>query len=219
MEAAANRVISIIYELRKNDQNGEIVETLSPENPLTFLLGSGNLLPKFEEKLIGLKTGQTFKFILSSDDAYGPIEENAVVPVPLSIFEVDGKTDTKLLQIGNVIPMMDREGRRLNGVVKSIESDTVTMDFNHPMAGSSLHFKGEVTEIREATEEELQHGHIHQSCGCSGGGCGDGSCSTDKSNGEGCGCGDGNCGSEKAESMEGGCGCGSHEHEHHQHGH
>ncbi len=219
MEAAANRVVSIIYELRRNDQNGEIVETLGKENPMTFLLGSGNLLPKFEEKLLGLKSGQSFKFVLSSEDAYGPVQETAVVDVPLSIFEVDGKTDTNLLQIGNVIPMMDREGRRLNGIVKIINTETVTMDFNHPMAGLSLHFNGEITEIREATEEELEHGHLHQSCGCSGG-CGDGSCSSDKSENMegGCGCDDANCGSQNADAT--GCGCGTHEHAHdHEHHH
>jgi FKBP-type peptidyl-prolyl cis-trans isomerase SlyD len=218
MEAAANKVVSIIYELRRDNQDGEVVETLSPENPMTFIMGTGNLLPKFEENLQGLKTGQSFKFILSSEDAYGPMQENAIVDVPISIFEVDGKTDSNLLQIGNVIPMMDREGRRLNGVVKNIETETITMDFNHPMAGSALHFKGEITEIREATEEELQHGHIHQGCGCSSG-CGDGSCSDKSENSDGgCGCGDGSCSTEKSDDYSGGCGCGSHEHEH-NHGH
>jgi FKBP-type peptidyl-prolyl cis-trans isomerase SlyD len=221
MEASANKVVSIIYELRKNTFDGEIVETLTLENPMTFLMGSGNLLPKFEEKLAGLKAGQNFKFTLASEDAYGSVQQNAIVDVPINIFEVDGKTDTNLLQIGNVIPMMDREGRRLNGVVKEINTDTVTMDFNHPMAGSSLHFSGEVTEVREATEEELEHGHIHQSCGCSGG-CGDGSCGSEKSEYSegGCGCGDSGCNSEKAENSDAGCGCGTHEHEHaHNHSH
>ena len=219
METAKKRVVSIIYELRKNDQNGEIVETLSHENPLTFIMGSGNLLPKFEENLLGLKSGQNFKFLLSSDDAYGPIEESAIVDVPINIFQVDGKTDTNLLQFGNVIPMMDREGRRLNGVVKNIETETVTMDFNHPLAGLSLFFNGEITEIREATEEELEHGHIHQSCGCTGG-CGDGSCSSDNSDGSesGCGCEDSSCSTEKSENSESRCGCISNEHEH-QHNH
>jgi FKBP-type peptidyl-prolyl cis-trans isomerase SlyD len=198
MEAAENRVVSIIYELRRNNQDGEIVETLSQENPMIFLLGSGNLLPKFEEKLLGLKTGQSFKFILSSHDAYGSVQEKAIIDVPISIFEVDGKTDTNLLQIGNVIPMMDREGRRLNGVVKDINMQTATMDFNHPMAGSSLHFSGEVIEIREATEEELEHGHIHQSCGCSGG-CDDRSCNSDNLDDSegGCGCEDVSCSTRK----------------------
>jgi len=213
MEAAANKVVSIIYELRKNNENGEVVETLSQDNPMTFIMGSGNLLPKFEEHLQGLTAGQSFKFTISSEEGYGPIQENAIVDVPISIFEVDGKTDTNLLQLGNVIPMMDREGRRLNGLVKSVDNETVTMDFNHPMAGVALHFTGEVTEVREATEEELEHGHIHQGCGCSGGGCGDGSCSTDNAEGS-CGCDNNDCSSEKSDHSKGGCGCGSHEHEH-----
>ncbi len=213
MEAAANRVVSIIYELRKNSHEGEIVEALNKENPLTFLFGSGNLLPKFEENLSGLKTGESFNFLLKSDEAYGDVQENAIVDVPVNIFEVDGKTDTNLLQVGNVIPMMDNEGRRLNGVVKEINTETVTMDFNHPMAGSTLHFSGEVTEIREATEEEMEHGHIHQACGCGSGGCGSGA----KSEGEGCGCDDASCSTDGGEKMEGGCGCGHGHHEHHQH--
>ncbi|MCB8998975.1 MAG: peptidylprolyl isomerase [Bacteroidales bacterium] len=207
MEAAANKVVSIIYVLKKDGHDGEIVESLNKENPLTFLFGAGNLLPKFEENLMGLKSGDSFAFSLSSDEAYGDVQQNAIVDVPLSVFEVDGKTDTNLLQLGNVIPMMDNEGRRLNGVVKEIHDDTVTMDFNHPMAGASLFFSGEVTEIREATEEELQHGHIHQSCGCGSGGCGDGK-------GEACDCSDGSCSTDSA-GMEGSCGCGTkHEHEH-----
>jgi FKBP-type peptidyl-prolyl cis-trans isomerase SlyD len=217
METEANRVVSIIYELRRNNQDGELVETLSRENPLTFLLGTGNLLPKFEEKLLGLKAGQSFNFVLSSDEAYGPLEENAIVEVPINIFEVEGKADSTLLQIGNVIPMMDREGRRINGVIKNIGTQTVTMDFNHPMAGSALHFSGEVTEIREATEEEQEHGHIHQSSSCSGG-CSEGSCISNKAdnyNGT-CGCGDENSCHDESENFEDGCGCGSHHHEHYQ---
>jgi FKBP-type peptidyl-prolyl cis-trans isomerase SlyD len=155
MEAAANKVVSIIYELRRNNHDGEIVETLSLDNPMTFLLGSGNLLPKFEEKLIGLNTGQSFKFILSSEEAYGPVQENAIVDVPITIFEADGKTDTNLLQVGNVIPMMDREGRRLNGVVKTIDTETVTMDFNHPLAGSALHFSGEINPADVRVDAEM----------------------------------------------------------------
>ena len=98
-----------------------------------------------------------------------------------------------------MVPMMDAEGRRLNGKVMAIEGDAVQMDFNHPMAGNDLYFKGEVTDIRTATEEELSHGHIHGSgngCGCGSGddscndgSCDDGSCSDQEVQGQGCGCG------------------------------
>ena len=162
------KVVSIIYELRKDDATGEVVENLDDKNPLVFLYGSGNLLPRFEENLAGLKQGDNFSFMLKSEEAYGSVQDNAVVNVPLDVFRVDGEIDKNLLKIGNTIPMLDREGRRLNGVVKEISDNDVKMDFNHPMAGSDLFFKGQVTEIREANEDELQHGHVHSSGSCEG---------------------------------------------------
>ncbi len=201
MKAEKNSVVSIVYELRSGSQDGEIVEALTPENPLTFIFGTGGLLPKFEENLSGLASGDRFEFLLNSEDAYGPVVESAVVHVPKSIFEMDGKVDDNLLKLGNMVPMMDAEGRRMNGKILTIDEEAVQMDFNHPMAGNDLFFKGEVSEVRKATEEELSHGHTHGH----GGGCGCGS-------GEGsCGSGEGSCGSGEGSCDDGGhgsCGCG-----------
>ncbi len=180
MIAEKNNVVSIIYELRNGSGEGEIVEALNNGNPLTFLFGTGGLLPKFEENLTGLTTGDHFEFLLQSVDAYGPVIESAVVDVPKSVFVIDGEIDENLLQIGTTVPMMDAEGRRLNGKVIAVEGDAVKMDFNHPMAGNDLHFKGQVTDVRRATEEEMTHGHVHtdDGCGCGSndGSCHDGSC-------------------------------------------
>lgn len=194
MIAEKNSVVSIVYELRSGSKEGKVEESLTPDNPLTFLYGTGGLLPKFEENLSGLTSGDNFEFLLNSEDAYGPVVESAVVHVPKNIFEVDGKVDENLLKVGNFVPMMDAEGRRLNGKVVTIEAEAVQMDFNHPMAGKDLHFKGQVTEVRAATEQELNQGHTHAGgCGCEGeGGC-EGECD-DKGS-----CGDGG---------QGGCGCG-----------
>lgn len=198
MIAEKNNVISIVYELRNGSKEGEVVESLNPENPLTFLFGTGGLLPKFEEHLSGLGAGDAFEFLLNCEDAYGPVVENAIVHVPQSVFEVEGKIDENLMTVGNMVPMMDSEGRRLNGKVIAVEGDAVKMDFNHPMAGNDLHFKGEVTEVRTPTDQELNHGHVHAEggCGCGGDGqgCGDedceekGSCDSD-GQGDGCACG------------------------------
>ena len=166
MIAEKNNVVSIVYELRSGSKEGEIVEALTPENPLTFVFGTGGLLPKFEENLSGLTSGTDFEFLLNSEDAYGPVVESAVVHVPKNIFEVDGKIDENLLKVGNMVPMMDAEGRRMNGKIMTIDEEAVQMDFNHPMAGNDLFFKGQVTEVREATEEELNHGHAHGDGGC-----------------------------------------------------
>jgi len=195
MIAEKNNIVSIVYELRSGSQEGEVVEALTPENPLTFLFGTGGLLPKFEENLNGLTSGDGFEFLLNSEDAYGPVVESAVVHVPKSIFVVDGKVDENLLKIGNMVPMMDAEGRRMNGKILTIDEEAVQMDFNHPMAGNDLFFKGQVTEVREATEEELNHGHVHGNGGGCGCGSGEDSCSDKEAcddpgqGGGGCGCG------------------------------
>ena len=198
MTIKKDKVVSIIYDLRIDSPEGEIVESLNQDKPLTFLYGSGNLLPKFEENISGLKLGDSFDFDLAVTDAYGEVNETAIVEVPISAFEMDGKLDEDLVKLGNTIPMRDNAGNRLNGVVKEISSENVKMDFNHPLAGNHLYFKGEVTEVREATEEELTHGHVHGGCGCGSGGCGG------HSQEESCGCGD-----EHDHQGGGGCGSGS----------
>jgi len=181
MEINNDKVVSITYELRKDKENGEVVEQVTTENPLTFIYGAGGMLPKFEQHLSGLKVGDDFNFGLISDDAYGASVENAIVDVPMDVFKVEGEIDNNLLSLGNMVPMMDNSGNRLNGLITEIKESTVTMDFNHPMAGKDLFFKGKVTDIRQATEEELSHGHLHGANGCGDGSCGD--------NEGGCACG------------------------------
>jgi FKBP-type peptidyl-prolyl cis-trans isomerase SlyD len=168
MEITKDKVVSLTYELRVNSNDGEIIETVDRTSPLTFLYGTGSLLPKFEDYLSGLRAGDSFDFDLSSEDAYGAFDETSVIQIPLSAFEIEGKVDHELLKVGNKIPMQDGEGHRLNGIVKSVGTDSVTMDFNHPLAGNHLFFKGEVTDIRQATDDELTHGHAHYEGSCEG---------------------------------------------------
>jgi FKBP-type peptidyl-prolyl cis-trans isomerase SlyD len=171
MVVSQNKVVSLTYELRVNNNTGNVVESVDRNSPLTFVFGSGSLLPKFEDNLSGLHVGDSFDFDLISEDAYGIYDENSIVKVPLHAFQIDGKVDYELVKIGNKIPMQDSEGHRLTGVVKTIDLDTVTMDFNHPLAGNHLFFKGEITDVRQASEEEMTHGHVHGACSCSHDGC------------------------------------------------
>jgi FKBP-type peptidyl-prolyl cis-trans isomerase SlyD len=158
-----NKVVSLSYELKVR---GETVEKVGSDSPLMFLFGAGNLLPKFEENLSGLKINDGFEFELVSADAYGPVNEEAVVDVPMQAFEVDGEVDRGILKVGNQIPMLDQSGNRLNGIVVKLDDEFVTMDFNHPLAGDDLHFSGKVVEIRDASDEELEHGHVHSPGSC-----------------------------------------------------
>jgi FKBP-type peptidyl-prolyl cis-trans isomerase SlyD len=163
MEIGKEKVVSVTYQLSVDDFDGEVVETVKEDKPLTFLFGVGNMLEKFEENIDGLKEGETFNFKIECDEAYGQASEDAVVDLPMNIFEVEGKVDEDLLKVGNYIPMQDQQGNRLDGIVLEVGDEKVKMDFNHPLAGDDLFFKGEVIEVREATEEELKHGHAHPS--------------------------------------------------------
>lgn len=161
MQITKNTVVSLTYVLKRDNANGEIIEETRVGDPLVFLYGNGQMLPKFEENLSTLKTGDAFEFTLTSADAYGEKDQDAIIDLDKGIFMIDGKTDDELLTIGNVIPMRDDQGNMLQGTVVSVSNDSVRMDFNHPMAGNTLHFTGKVVDVRIATDEELSHGHVH----------------------------------------------------------
>lgn len=163
MTIQENKVVSLTYELRVNDEESEVVEKVEEKSPLTFLFGHGNLIPDFEANISGLKEGDHFDFKLDPEQAYGEVSDEAVVDLPKNIFEIDGKIDENLLQVGNNIPMQDSSGNKLNGVVLEVADESVKMDFNHPLAGETLIFKGKIQEIRDASNEELEKGQVEQS--------------------------------------------------------
>lgn len=196
MEINNDKVVSISYDLKLDNAEGEHVESVSKERPMKFLFGSGSLLKSFEENLEGKKQGEGFEFILSPDEAYGEIDSKAIVDLNKSIFVVNGELREDLLEIGNSIPMQDSSGRPLNGKVVEVNDEKVKLDFNHPMAGKTLHFTGEIVEVREATADEVINGYpegMGGGCGggCSGGSCGSGGCGDEHSGG---GCDDCSCG-------------------------
>ncbi len=161
MKVGKNKVVTLTYTLRLDDNNGDIVQQVTEERPFVHLFGVGTLLPKFEENLEGLESEGEFEFGLTPADGYGEFTEEAILELEKKIFERDGVIDEELLKIGNMITMQDQEGRPIDGRVLEIKDDKVIMDFNHPLAGKNLHFSGVVIEVREATDEELSHGHVH----------------------------------------------------------
>lgn len=200
LEIGKYAMVTLTYDLRVDDENGEVVEQATEVQPLEFLYGAGAMLPKFESQLAGLREGEPFTIKLSANDAYGDVNEEAVVELPKHVFLVGGKFDDELIQIGNTVPMMSSNGQRLNGLVLEVNDDVITMDFNHPLAGEDLFFAGKVMAVREASDEE-----VARILSGSGGGCGCGS-----GGGCGSGCGDDSCGDESCttEHSHGGCGCG-----------
>ena len=122
---------------------------IEDDKPVVFSFGINQLLPKFEEHLNGLEAGGQFDFIIKVDDAYGPVDPYAIFDIPKDTFEVDGKTDSGILKVGNMIPMQDDQGNKHMGRITGIMEDAVSMDFNHPMAGKDLRFKGKVIEVND----------------------------------------------------------------------
>lgn len=191
MSIAKDKMVSLTYELRLEGANGDVFETAGSDNPLTFMYGAGMMLPKFESELEGKAVGDKFEVAIDAANAYGEVNEAAVIELPKNVFEVNGEFDAELVKVGNTVPMMSTSGQRMNGIVLAVEEATVKMDFNHPLAGEDLHFKGEILEVREATAEELAAVANQGGCGCDSGSCGDGDC------------GDGGCGTSEG----GGCCC------------
>lgn len=180
MRISANKYVAVIYDLNVGEgEERELMEKATREVPLKFIYGTGMMIPAFEDALAGLESGDQFDFSLTPENAYGEYNEDHVLELPKNIFEIDGKFDSEMVKEGNTIPMMDADGHRMNGSVLEVKKDVVVMDFNHPLAGETLHFKGEVVDVHEPTAEEIAT-MTSSSCGggCEGcgGGCGDHEC-------------------------------------------
>jgi FKBP-type peptidyl-prolyl cis-trans isomerase SlyD len=163
MKIADDTAVYVNYYLtaNKGNQPEELIEETSNEHPFVFLFGYGAVLPDFETHLFGKQKGDKFDFRIGADKGYGQIEKDYIVKIDAASFMIDGAFDDTRVRVGEDIEMSDAEGNPLVGKVLSINETEVEMDFNHPLAGYDLHFIGEVLEVREATKEELDHGHIH----------------------------------------------------------
>ena len=158
MKIEPRHVVSLTYDLYVKQEDGSeaLQESATQEQPLTFLFGEGQMLPRFEENLSTLSTGDSYDFHLSAEDAYGIYDEEAVAQLPLEMF-----SGTEVPEIGSTLPLQDNNGNRFQGQVVSVAEDAVIVDLNHPMAGQELHFKGNILNVRPANPEELSHGHAH----------------------------------------------------------
>ncbi|MDO8899119.1 MAG: peptidylprolyl isomerase [Bacteroidales bacterium] len=206
-----NKVGVLSYSIHVENESGELLEQATAINPRTMVFGTGRLLKSFETRLLGLKSGEKFEFVLSPDECFGDYREELVMDIPKAAFMINGELKAGTLEIGRTVPMMDNEGNPFDGRVISVEGDVVTMDFNHALAGKSLYTFGEVLNVREATYEELNP--VASGCGCgtpNDSCCGGGGHSHDHSHDhhhhgdeEGCGV----CGDNQNYQKQSNCGC------------
>ncbi len=165
MKITENVMVALQYELFGADN--ELIEQTKKGAPLEFVFGQGTMLEAFEEQLKGLKAGDTFDFKLEPAQAYGEFSKEAIQDLDIAIFQDEkGEINTEIIKEGNLVPLMTQDGHQLQAIVLEVTDTIVKMDFNHPLAGETLHFKGMVELVHEATEEELNP--QHHSCGCGG---------------------------------------------------
>jgi FKBP-type peptidyl-prolyl cis-trans isomerase SlyD len=157
-----NSVVGITYTLTENGYQ-EVIDTNVGYAPLEFITGQGHIIPGLEKSLIGMKEGESKRVEVPASEAYGEYKQEATQTIPKEQFQgID-------LYKGKSLYGQDENGNTIQVVVKDFDDESVTIDYNHPLAGKDLVFDVTITESRDATEEEIQTGQV-------GGGCTDGSC-------------------------------------------
>lgn len=170
MTVTKNKVVSIDYTL--TDDKNNILDSTTGGAPLVYLHGAGNIIPGLEKALEGKAPGDHFSAHISAADAYGERDAGLVTDIPRGNFDAAA-----------IEPGMQFHAHTSGGIqmftVTGVSGDTVTVDGNHPLAGLALNFEVTVAEVREASGDELSHGHVHGGCDCDG----------ENDCGEECGCG------------------------------
>jgi FKBP-type peptidyl-prolyl cis-trans isomerase SlyD len=158
MKIGKGSVVSLQYKLDLGD--GVVFDASEPGDPLVYIHGESQIVPGLERELLGLEAGAARQVTVSPEDGYGEVDLSAVQRVPRQAFP-EGFEPTE----GQALVAQGPDGQPLpftvKAVEKSLEGEVVVVDFNHPLAGKTLHFDVTVVEVREATAEELEHGHVH----------------------------------------------------------
>ena len=169
MKIQKDHVVALAYELTVD---GKVVDSATENQPLEYIHGKNMLIPRFEEEVEGKEPGEEYAFTLSPEEGYGEHNPKLSFDIPKESFAIDGVIREDLLVVGRIIPMLNSAGEVCHAKIVEVKDNDVTVDFNHPMAGCTLNFKGKVVSVREATEKELRfgvHGELApEECGCCG---------------------------------------------------
>jgi FKBP-type peptidyl-prolyl cis-trans isomerase SlyD len=153
MQIAPNSVVSFHYTL--TDDQGQVLDSSQGREPLVYLQGTGQIVPGLEKAMEGRQVGDQFQVDVAPEEGYGAHHAELIQEVPREAFQ----------GVDDIQPGMQFQGRGPQGVINvtvtKVDADKVHIDGNHPLAGQTLHFDVEVTDVRPASEEELSHGHVH----------------------------------------------------------
>ncbi len=149
-----NTVVSLDYVLKVD---GGVVDQSEQDEPIQFIQGQGQILPGLERQLYGMTVGDSKSVVVSPAEGYGEPDNEAYAEVPRDQFPSEIPLET-----GVALQVRDQEGQVLDAYIVEVRDDSVRLNFNHPLAGKELHFQVKVVDLRDATEEELSHGHVHE---------------------------------------------------------
>ncbi len=149
----AGRVVAMDYTLHVD---GEKIDSSEGREPLEYLQGAGNIIPGLEREITGMEVGESKQVVVSPADGYGESDPEAFIEVPRSEFPSDIP-----LELGLELQVQDPSGNPMYARIDAITDESVRLDFNHPLAGKELHFSVQIVGLREPTDEELDHGHVH----------------------------------------------------------
>lgn len=150
---ANGQVVSMEYTLRVD---GKVIDSSAGGDPLEYLCGAANIIPGLEREMDGMSLGESKNVIVAPADGYGEVDEEAFIEAPRTEFPADMP-----LKPGIEMELTGPEGQPMYARVESAEGETVVLNMNHPLAGKELHFDVKVVGLRDATEEEMEHGHAH----------------------------------------------------------
>ena len=153
MQIAKDTVATIDYTL--TDPQGQVIDTSKGREPLAYLHGASNIIPGLESALEGKNAGESVNVTVPAEKGYGPRDPNLIQPVPRANFQSAGE-----IKPGMQFQAQTPDGARVVTVIK-VDDQNVTVDANHPLAGMDLRFDVTVVGVREASAEEISHGHVH----------------------------------------------------------
>jgi len=159
MTVKKDAVVEMHYTL-KNDA-GEVVDSSKGQDPMPFIQGRGNIIPGLEKALEGMKVGDTCDVSVKPEDGYGVHHAEGIQEIPKEALQ-----GIENLEIGMELQSQDEQGNPFIVRVEEIKDDVVIINANHPLSGQTLHFNVSIESVREATANELEHGHVH-SASCS----------------------------------------------------
>lgn len=154
MSLEMNKVVTFNYTLK--DVEGAVLDSTANKEPLTFISGTSQILPTLEEALGGILIGGKKNVKIAAAEAYGEYDEKAVQKIKKDQFPPEAKVEVGVRYVAN-----SPEGGQMPFIITDVKEQEVTVDFNHPLAGKDLEFDVELVDIRDATTEEIQHGHVH----------------------------------------------------------